>query len=131
MTEIDDLLDRHGHFHDWYLETIIIRGEVRPKVPDTLILGLFDEDRRAILTFRGVSRIGIENAGVLNIVYAIDLIKPNSEAFDQARKLLAVSSREPHEGKSVVYLYSTIGAEIAVEFDSMSVEAMSEDEAPE
>ncbi|CAM2170817.1 hypothetical protein PSAC2689_10383 [Paraburkholderia sacchari] len=63
MTTISEALENFGHFRDWYLNIIATKGEVNPKVPDTFIVGLFDQERRATITFCGVTRIGIENGG--------------------------------------------------------------------
>jgi hypothetical protein len=65
VTTITEALENFGHFHDWYIDIIATRNEAEPKVPDTFILGLFDQERRATITFRGVTRAGIENAGLL------------------------------------------------------------------
>lgn len=122
MNDVSTQLSEHGHFHDWYLEAIIIRGVTNPRVPDTLILGLFEGEREATITFRGVSRLGIEAGGALNIVNSMEAIEPNSEAFQQVKSLLAKSAHDTRRGKHTVYLYSTVGAEIAVEFDSLNIE---------
>lgn len=122
MNKISDQLSAHGHFHDWYLETIIIRGIINPRVPDTLILGLFDYERAARVTFSGVTRLGIESGGALNIVNSIEMVEPGSPAFQQAQSLLAKSAHDKRRAIHTVYLYSTVGAEIAVEFDALSIE---------
>ncbi|MDR5754292.1 MULTISPECIES: hypothetical protein [unclassified Caballeronia] len=122
MNEISDQLSEHGHFHDWYLEAIIIRGTANRRVPDTLVLGLFESEREATITFSGVTRLGIEDGGALNIVNAIEVVESNSQAFQQAQSLLAKSAHDKRKGNYTVYLYSTVGAEIAVEFDSMNID---------
>lgn len=122
MTTVAEILEAFHHFHDWYLDTIAIKGETDPKVPDLLILGLFDQQRRATLTFRGVTRVGIENGGVLNIVNAIETVPPGSGLYAQAQALLARSAHDHRRAGLIAYLFSTIGAEIAVEFDSLDVE---------
>lgn len=61
VTTITEALENFGHFHDWYIDIIATRNEVDPKVPDTFILGLFDQERRATVTFCGVTRVGIEH----------------------------------------------------------------------
>jgi hypothetical protein len=125
MNKISDLLDAHGHFHDWYLETITIRGNVNPRIPDTLILGIFESERSAKLTFRGVTRLGIEDGGLLNIVNAIEMIDADSPAYQQAQRVLAKSAHDERRAIHTAYLYSTVGAEIAVEFDSLHIETSS------
>ena len=122
MNEFANLLNAHGHFHDWYLETITIRGNVNPRIPDTLILGIFDSERSAKLTFSGVTRLGIEDGGLLNIVNAIEIVEADSPAFQQAQRVLAKSAHDERSAVHTAYLYSTVGAEIAVEFDSLHIE---------
>jgi len=124
MTPIAQTLEKFNHFHDWYLDTIAIQGEADPEVPDTVTLGLFDQHRRATIVFRGVTRVGIENGGLLNIVNAIETVSPGSEPYEQAQALLARSAHDQRRAEHVVYLFSTVGAEIAVEFDSSRVEAV-------
>jgi hypothetical protein len=122
MNEISRQLSAHDGFHDWHLESITIRGIINPRVPDTLILGLFDYEQSANVTFSGVTRLGIEAAGALNIVNGIEMVEPDSPAFQQAQILLAKSAHDKRRGVHTVYLYSTVGAEIAVEFDSLAIE---------
>ncbi|WP_321800712.1 hypothetical protein [Caballeronia sp. J97] len=99
------------------------RGVIDPRLPDTLVLGLFDYERvTATLTFGGVTRLGIEPGGVLNIVNSIEVVEPDSEAFQQAQTLLAKSAHDTRRAIHTVYLYSTVGAEIAIEFDSLRIE---------
>ncbi|MFP4894976.1 hypothetical protein [Paraburkholderia sp. EG304] len=124
MSTISDALKGFDHFHDWYLDTIAIHGEVNPKVPDTFVLGLFDRERRVTITFRGVTRIGIENGGLLNIVNAIETLKPDSDQYERAEVLLRRSAHGPTRAGHLAYVHSSVGAEIAVEFDSMTIESL-------
>jgi hypothetical protein len=48
---ITETLKRFDCFHDWYIDIMATRNEADAKVPDTFILGLFDEERRATITF--------------------------------------------------------------------------------
>ncbi|MFM0324569.1 hypothetical protein [Caballeronia glebae] len=123
MNEISNRLSAYGHFHDWYLETIVVRGMINRRIPDTLVLGLFDYEREVRLTFNGVTRLGIESGGALNIVNAIEIVDPDSQAFQQAQSLLAKSAHDKRRGIHTAYLYSTVGAEIAIEFDSLTIES--------
>jgi hypothetical protein len=120
---ITEALERFGCFHDWYLDIISTRNDVDPRVPDTFILGLFDRERRATITFRGVTRVGIENGGLLNIVNAIETVRPGSEPYKRAMALLERSAHGERRAEYVAYLFSTVGAEIAVEFDSLRIES--------
>lgn len=124
MTPIAQTLEKFNHFHDWYLDTIAIQGKADPKVPDTVTLGLFDQHRRATIVFRRVTRVGIENGGLLNIVNAIETVSPGSEPYKRAQALLALSAHDHQRAEHVVYLFSTVGAEIAVEFDSLHIESI-------
>ena len=118
MAEISDL---YGNFHDWFLETIIVRGSTNPRRPDTLVLGLFDDQTCVSVTFDGMSRAGFKGGGALNIVNCLEIVEPNTDGFALAQSLLSESAHGKHSGRYVAYLYSTVGAEIAVEFDSVTI----------
>lgn len=118
-----DELKKFVYFHDWYIDIIATRNEADPEVPDTFILGLFDKGRRATITFRGVTRVSFENGGLLNIVYAIELLEPDSEPYKRATALLERSAHGKQRAANVAYVFATAGAEIAVEFDSIRIEA--------
>jgi hypothetical protein len=123
VTAITEALQQFAHFHDWYIDIIATQGDVDPKLPDTLVLSLFNQQRRATITFRGVTRAGIENGGLLNIVNAIETVEPGSDAYHRAQVLLERSAHGPRRAAHVAYVFSSVGAEIAVEFDSLRVES--------
>ncbi|KXU87329.1 hypothetical protein CR51_35445 [Caballeronia megalochromosomata] len=119
MPEISNL---YGNFHDWLLERIIVRGSENRRHPDTLILGLFDDQEGFVsATFNGMTRLGIEGGGALNIVNCLEIVEPDADAFDLAQTLLSKSAHGERRGRYVAYLYSTVGAEIAVEFDEVTI----------
>jgi hypothetical protein len=118
---ITESLEKFGHFHDWYLD-IVATGPNRE--PRTLTLGLYLDDKRATVTFEGVTCVHLENWGLLNIVYAIRLLRPDDEGYIRARDILAKTERlSDLNGANVAYMYATLGAEIAVEFGSLRIES--------
>jgi len=119
-----DALKQFDRFHDWYLDVIATSKDGGAKTPNTLTLGLYDQDQRATVTFCGVTRASFIDGGLLNIVNAIELLQPDNAAYPAAMQLLKNS---PHFGKRhgnhIAYVFSTIGAEIAIEFDSIEIES--------
>jgi hypothetical protein len=60
--------------------------------------------------------------GLLNIVFKIVLPQRGSEDHSIALKALAKGERlSDRRASQVAYLYSTLGAELAVDFDSLSI----------
>ncbi|PLZ00837.1 hypothetical protein CY652_19195 [Burkholderia sp. WAC0059] len=85
---------------------------------------MYLDNRRATVTFQGVTCVCLESWGLLNIVYSIRLLRPDDERFAQARTVLARGERlTDRRAACLVYLYSTLGAEIAVELDSIRIES--------
>ncbi|SMG54996.1 hypothetical protein [Paraburkholderia susongensis] len=122
---IANTLEQFGSFHDWYIDMLATSKEGNASTPNTLTLGLHDQNRRAILTFRGVTRASIVDGGLLNIVNAIEVLKPDNEAYPTAMAMLKKSAHfGKHHTEYVVYVFSTVGLEIAVEFDELSVESV-------
>jgi hypothetical protein len=118
---IAESLDQFGHFHDWYLDTVAVGPNHEPR---TLTLGLYLNDKRATVTFEGVTCVCLENWGLLNIVYAIQLLQPDDERYTWARNVLAKGERlSDRNGAHLAYMYSTLGAEIVVEFTSLRIES--------
>lgn len=114
-------LERFGHFHDWYLDTVAVGPNHEPRA---LTLGLYVDDRRAIVTFDGATCVYLESWGLLNIVYAIQLLQPHDKDYTRARNALAKGERlSDRSGGQLAYMYSTLGAEMAVEFDSLRIES--------
>jgi len=119
---ITDALERFGNFHDWYLEAIATSKEGSANTPNALTLRLYDQSRRATVTFFGVTRASIIDGGLLNIVNSIEVLKPGDEAYSAAIQVLKKSA---HFGKRradhIAYVFSTVGAEIAVEFETLDI----------
>ncbi len=123
MTTIDEL-EKFGGFHDWYIDIIATGKEEGASTPNTLTLALYDQNRRATVTFRGVTRATIDGGGLLNIVNAIEVLEPDSEAYPAAIEMLKKSAHfGARRGAHIAYVFSTVGAEIAIEFDSIRIEA--------
>ncbi|MEM5367848.1 hypothetical protein V4C53_17645 [Paraburkholderia azotifigens] len=120
---IKNSLDQFGGFHDWYLDVIATAMEDGASTPNTLKLGLYNQSRRATVCFCGVTRASIVDGGLLNIVNSIEELTPDNAAYAAAMEMLKKSA---HFGKRraehIAYLFSTVGAEIAVEFDSLEIE---------
>jgi hypothetical protein len=85
---------------------------------------LFQVADSSLPQLRGVTRVGIENGGLLNIVNAIETVSPGSEPYKRSQALLARSAHDHRRAEYVIYLFSTVGAEIAIEFDSLRVESI-------
>ena len=118
---ITESLEQFGHFHDWYLDIIAVGPNHEPR---TLTLGLYLDDKRAAVTFEGVTCVCLENWGLLNIVYAIRILQPDDEGYTRARNVLAKGERLcDQSGAHLAYMYSTLGAEIVVEFTSLRIES--------
>jgi hypothetical protein len=117
-------LKQFDHFHDWYLDVIATSKEGGANTPNTLTLGLYDQKRRATVTFCGVTRASIVDGGLLNIVSAIEILRPVHIAYPTAMEQLSQSAHfGKHRASQIAYVFSTIGAEIAVEFDSLKIES--------
>ena len=71
-------LDDWGHFHDWYLDTVAVGPNEEPRV---LKLGLYLGDRRATVTFNGVTCCHLDGFGLLNIVYSLRLTEPSDKDY--------------------------------------------------
>lgn len=79
-----DDLSAFNHFHDWYMDTIQVSKE-----RETLTLGLYLQDQRASVSFVGLNRCVLENLGLQNIVYAIEIVEPGTSRFGKAQQMLA------------------------------------------
>jgi hypothetical protein len=118
---ITEALQQFGHFHDWYLDIVAVGPNQEPR---TLTLGLYLGDKRATVTFEGVTCVYLQAWGLLNIVFTIQLIRPDDKAYADARRALTKGERlSDHRAKHLAYLYSTLGAEMAIEFDAIKIES--------
>ncbi|WP_322054695.1 hypothetical protein [Paraburkholderia bannensis] len=115
----DNLLASWNHFHDWSLDSVAIGPNVEPR---TLTLGLYLGDRRVMATFAGVTCVSIERFGLLNIVYGIHVVQPTDTKYARVNAVLERGERLTHRrAAQLVFVYSTLGAEFAIECDSLAV----------
>jgi hypothetical protein len=120
MTE--ELLQTWGYFHDWYLDSVTIGPNAEPRM---LMLGLHLGDKCAVVTFKGVTCVSVENLGLLNIVYGIHIIPPGDAKYAQACAALDAGERlTDRRAGLLAFVYSTLGAEFAIECDSLEVQAI-------
>ncbi|MBO7806111.1 hypothetical protein J6360_25535 [Burkholderia pseudomallei] len=88
------------------------------------MLGLYLGNRRATVKFDGVTCFHLNGFGLLNIVYSLRLVDPSDK--DHSRVIAQLSKGErlsDRRGEAVAYMYSSLGAELAIEFDSLTVES--------
>lgn len=76
-----------------------------------------------MITFHGMTCLGIEGGGTVNIVLSLEPVKPDTEMERLAAKLFENSLKGKRIADNTVILYPTAGFAIAVEFDSLTVEA--------
>jgi hypothetical protein len=109
------------HFHDWYLAGFSIGPNVEPRI---VSLDLYLGEARATVTFEGVTCLCLANLGLLNIVYSIRLIEPSEKNYQHVLTELKKGERiSDRMGSQLAFMYATLGAELAIEFDSMKIEA--------
>jgi hypothetical protein len=121
MVDTAATLDKWGHFHDWYLDIVAVGPNVEPR---TLTLGLYLGNRRATVTFEGVTCFHLNGFGLLNIVYSLRVTNPSDEDYSRVMAQLTKGERlADRRGAGVAYMYSSLGAELAVEFDSLRIGA--------
>lgn len=112
-------LNDWNHLHDWYLDSVTIGPNEEPR---TLTLGLYLDDRRATVAFDGVTCFHLNGFGLLNIVYGLRLTSPADHDHEQVMAQLGKGERlSDRKGANVAYMYSSLGAELAVEFDSLQI----------
>ncbi|MGF6443616.1 hypothetical protein [Paraburkholderia youngii] len=117
MTE--EILKAWGYFHDWFLDSVVIGPNTEPR---TLTLGLYLANRRAVVTFNGVTCVSVEHLGLLNIVYGIHIVAPDDAKHARASAVLEAGERlTDKKAALLVFVYSTLGAELAIECDSLRV----------
>lgn len=110
-------LKAFNQFHDWYLDTIRASKE-----SETLTLGLYLQERRASVSFVGMNRCALQNFGLQNIVYRIEVLNPGTPHHQKAQQILAKAERwTDSQPSNIAWLFSTCGAEIVVEFDSLEI----------
>jgi hypothetical protein len=108
-----------NHFHDWYLDSIHIGPNQEPR---TLALGFYLGTVRATVTLDGVTCCSVDGLGLLNIVYSLRIIDASNKNYDSVIAALNKGERlSKRKGSQVAFMYSSLGAELAIEFDSLSV----------
>lgn len=116
----DKVLMAWDHFHDWYLDSVALGPNVEP---GTLTLGLHRGDRRVAVTFDGVTCASVEHLGLLNIVYGIHIVPSTDARHARASAVLERGERlTERKAALLVFVFSTLGAELAIECDSVSVQ---------
>jgi hypothetical protein len=121
----DEAFQTWGYFHDWYLDSLTIGPNVEPR---TLALGLHLGSRRAVVTFNGATCVAVDRLGLLNIVYGIHVISPEDAKYERACRVLAAGERlTDRKANTLAFVYSTLGAELAIECDSVDARVFEED----
>jgi hypothetical protein len=117
MTE--RVLKAWGYFHDWYLDSVATSPNAEPR---ELTLGLYLDNRRVTVAFSGVTCVSVEHLGLLNIIYGIHVIEPGDVKYARASAVLETGERLTRRRAALlVFVYSTVGAELAIECDSLEV----------
>ncbi|EEA02009.1 hypothetical protein BH160DRAFT_2695 [Burkholderia sp. H160] len=115
----DEILKAWGYFHNWYLDSVVIGRNTEPR---TLTLGLYLANRRAVVTFNGVTCVSVEHLGLLNIVYGIHIVALADAKYARASVVLEAGERlTDRKAALLAFVYSTLGAELAIECDSLEV----------
>jgi hypothetical protein len=115
----DELLKAWGYFHDWSLDSVTVGPNAEPRA---LTLGLYIGDRRVAVKFSGVTCVSVAHFGLLNIVYGIHVVAPGDTKYARASAVLETGERLTHRRAALlVFVYSTLGAELAIECDSLEI----------
>lgn len=110
-------LKAFNQFHDWYLDTIRVSQK-----NEALMLGLYLQERRATVSFVGTNRCAVQDFGLQNIVYRIEVLTLGTPHYEKAQQILAKTQRwNDNQPGNIARLFSTCGAEIVVEFDSIEI----------
>jgi len=114
-------LTKWNNFHDWYLDRLALGPNEEPR---KLILGLSLGNERVDVTFDGVKCFNLECLGLLNIVYGIRIVEAADKNYERVSAALNKGERiSTRKGAKVAFMYSSLGAELAIEFDSLHVES--------
>ncbi|MFM0729989.1 hypothetical protein PQQ52_05760 [Paraburkholderia sediminicola] len=117
----DSTLTKWNNFHDWYLDRLILGPNQEPR---KLVLGLYLGSERVDVTFEGVTCFNLECLGLLNIVYSIKIIEAADKNYEAVSAALNKGERlSTRKGAKVAFMYSSLGAELAIEFDSLRIES--------
>lgn len=119
MTE--KTLTEWNHFHDWYLDRIAVGPNEEPR---KLTLALYVGNERASVTFEGVTCFSLEHLGLLNIVYSIRIVEATDTNYKHVSDALNKGERlSKRKGANIAFMYSSLGAELGIEFDSLRIES--------
>ncbi|NPT65944.1 hypothetical protein GS910_17080 [Paraburkholderia sp. RL16-012-BIC-B] len=76
------------------------------------------------MTFEGVTCFNLECFGLLNIVYSIKIIEDSDKSYGSVIAVLNKGERlSTQKGAKLAFMYSSLGAELAIEFDSLRIES--------
>lgn len=116
---IETTLEEWGHFHDWYLDTLAVG---RSPEPGLVQISLYRGQQQATVIFQGVTGLHVSGFGLLNIVNGLRLVGIGEQDYGRLMAALDRGDRlSKRRAKNVVCLYSTLGAEIVLECDSLTV----------
>jgi hypothetical protein len=68
--------------------------------------------------------LSVEHLGLLNIVYSVRIVEATDKNYEYANAALNKGERlSTHKGAQVAFMHASLGAEIAIEFDSLKIES--------
>lgn len=112
-------LEHFDYFHDWNIDSLSVRDRHK------LIISLECDGERATVVFNETSRCTVEHFSVSNnIVFEIKILNVEDANYDHALAMLSKSecfSDTP--GRQIAIVLATAGAELAIEFESLEIEA--------
>ncbi|APA84718.1 hypothetical protein BJG93_04435 [Paraburkholderia sprentiae WSM5005] len=114
-----DKLEGFHYFHDWNIDALAVRDRHK------LVVMLEYDGKRATATFSGTTRCTVEHFSVSNnIVFEIKILRPGDANYDLALAMLSKSERFSRTaGRQVAIVLATAGAELAVEFETLEIDA--------
>ncbi|MFL9899161.1 hypothetical protein PQR75_06045 [Paraburkholderia fungorum] len=66
----------------------------------------------------------VEHLGLLNIVYSVRIVEATDKNYEYANAALNKGERlSTQKGAKVAFTHASLGAEIAVEFDSLKIKS--------
>ncbi|SIT35477.1 conserved hypothetical protein [Paraburkholderia ribeironis] len=105
------------HLHDWYIDGIELDGsDLRIKIH-------FEAEKR-MLVFGGVSRCIVTDFLIQNVIYDISIFSfwDDPSRYDEAIARLNKSyPLPPEELKKIAEIRPSVGADITIEFSTVSV----------
>ncbi|TDV18332.1 hypothetical protein [Paraburkholderia caballeronis] len=112
-------LEEFDYFHDWNIDSLTVRDRHK------LIISMEYDGNHATVIFNGTSRCTVEHFSVSNnIIFEMKLLKPGDTNYDLALAMLSKSERfSDTQGSQTAIVLATAGAELAIEFESLDIEA--------